>query len=37
MPGATPTTRTVGASACASIVVAVCSAAFDRVYDRKSG
>ena len=31
MPGATPTTRSRGASAIASIVVAACSAAFDSV------
>ena len=33
-PGATPQTRTLGASACASSVVAASSAAFDKVYER---
>ena len=33
-PGATPHTRTRGASACASSVVAASSAALDRVYER---
>ena len=33
-PGATPTTRTCGASACASSVVAASSAALDSVYER---
>ena len=33
-PGATPQTRTCGASACASITVAACSAAFDKVYEK---
>jgi len=33
-PGATPHTRTRGASACASITVAACSAALDSVYEK---